>query len=114
MAANFASKVRIAIVGGGLAGAAMANALIKLSHVDVHIYEAAPEFSERGAAVGLATNAKAALTDLIPDAQEQVLDKAGAVLMNSTRLVIVSVIQATFGPIVNTLRDPAQTLVRRF
>ena len=50
-------KLRIAISGGGLAGATLANALVKHPHLDVHVYESALEFSERGASVGLALNA---------------------------------------------------------
>ena len=81
-------KLRIAISGGGLAGAALANALINYPHLDVNIYESASEFSERGAAVGIATNAQKALEAIVPSAKE-LLDRAGAVSMNSTRLMIV-------------------------
>jgi salicylate hydroxylase len=91
MAADTKAQIRVAIVGGGLAGASMANALYKLPHIDVHIYEAAPQFSERGAAVGLATNALVALEDLIPNSQEVVLDRAGGVKMNSARIMTVKV-----------------------
>ena len=83
-------KLRVAISGGGLAGATLANALLDQPHLDVHIYESAPEFSERGAAVGLAVNAQRALSEIIPCVSE-LLDKAGAVSMKSTRLVIVCI-----------------------
>ena len=83
-------KFRIAITGGGLAGATLANALLDQPHLDIHIYESAPEFSERGAAVGLAVNAQRALAEIIPSANE-LLDKAGAVPMNSTRVVVVRI-----------------------
>ena len=83
-------KLRIAITGGGLAGATLANALLDLPHLDIHIYESAPKFSERGAAVGLAVNAQRALAEIIPSANE-LLDRAGAVPMNSTRILIVCV-----------------------
>ncbi len=75
-------RIRIAIIGGGLGGAALANALMRLSHLDVHVYESSPEFSERGAAVGLSGNAKEALEHILPSAKD-VLAKAGAVPMNS-------------------------------
>ena len=81
-------RLRIAITGGGLAGATLANALFDQSHLDIHIFESAPEFSERGAAVGLAVNAQRALAEIIPSANE-VLDRAGAVPMNSFRVVVV-------------------------
>ena len=82
------TRLRIAISGGGLAGATLANALVNQPHLDITVYESTSKFSERGAAVGLATNAQKALGTIIPSAQE-LLDRAGAVSMNSTRLVIV-------------------------
>ena len=81
-------RLRVAIIGGGLAGATLANALFDQPHLDIHIFESAPEFSERGAAVGLAVNAQRALAEVIPSANE-LLDRAGAVPMNSTRIVVV-------------------------
>lgn len=81
-------RIRIAIIGGGLAGASLANALIQLPHLDIQVYESAPEFSERGAAVGLAVNAQRALQHIMP-ASQAMLDRAGAVPMNSSRVVLV-------------------------
>jgi salicylate hydroxylase len=83
-----AQKIRIAIIGGGLAGATAANALFQLPHVEVHVFESAPAFSERGAAVGINANAQAALRQILPDAPGM-LDKAGAVPMNFTRTILV-------------------------
>ncbi|ETS82717.1 hypothetical protein PFICI_04593 [Pestalotiopsis fici W106-1] len=82
-------RIRIAIIGGGLAGATAANALFRLPHVDVHVFESAPAFSERGAAVGINANAQAALNQILPDYKEM-LDKAGAVPMSSTRTILGS------------------------
>ena len=82
-------KLRVAVFGGGLAGAAIANALFRQPHLEVQIYESAPEFSERGQAIGLAINAQRALARLVPDA-EKMLARAGAVPMHSTRILIVS------------------------
>ncbi|KAI0153309.1 salicylate hydroxylase [Xylariaceae sp. FL1272] len=65
--------IRIAIVGGGLAGASLANALINIPQLEVHVFESEPEFSER-------------VTDL--------LSAAGAVPMRSSRLMIGSGPQA--------------------
>ncbi|KAK7749137.1 hypothetical protein SLS62_008425 [Diatrype stigma] len=83
------APVRVAIIGGGLAGVTLANALVRIPHLDVQVYESAPEFSERGAAVGLSSNALAALRHIVPSADEA-LEKAGAVTMNSSRLVVGS------------------------
>lgn len=82
-------RMRIAIIGGGLAGATLANALVRVPHLDTHVFEAAPVFSERGAAVGLSINAQLALNEILPSADET-LAKAGAVPMCSARLMVVS------------------------
>lgn len=82
--------IKIAVIGGGLAGATLANALLKHAHLDVHVYESAPEFSERGAAVGLASDAQRALKQVVGENEAgALLDKAGAVAQASTRLCIV-------------------------
>ncbi|KAI0100099.1 salicylate hydroxylase [Nemania sp. FL0031] len=81
------TPLKLAIIGGGLAGVTLGNALIQHPHIEVHIYESAPQFSERGAAVGLAINAQTALHQLLPQASEM-LKKTGAVPMNSTRVMV--------------------------
>jgi salicylate hydroxylase len=55
-----ASRVRIAIVGGGLAGLAAANAL-KTFGIAAEVFEAAPELGEIGAAVNASPQAVKAL-----------------------------------------------------
>src|ERR1700758_1511224 len=54
------SRVRIAIVGGGLAGLAAANAL-KTFGIAAEVFEAAPELGEIGAAVNASPQAVKAL-----------------------------------------------------
>jgi salicylate hydroxylase len=80
--------IRIAIIGGGLAGAILINALLQHSHLHVEIFEYAPEFSERGAAVGIAQNGQAALTEVGGDVATA-LDRARAVVMSSSRMYMV-------------------------
>lgn len=70
--------LRIAISGGGLAGASLIHALVKHPHLDVHIFESASAFKESGAAVGIARNALSAL-DLIGPSAAESLKRAGAV-----------------------------------
>lgn len=82
-------RIRIAIVGGGLAGAAVANALVHLPHLEIHVFESSPDFSERGAAIGLAGNAQRALQQFIPSAMD-LLNRAGAVQIQSARVMMVS------------------------
>lgn len=84
------TSLKIAVIGGGLAGATIANALLRHAHLDVHVYESASEFSERGAAVGLASDAQRALTEVVGTTEAtDLLEKAGAVVQASTRLCIV-------------------------
>lgn len=80
--------MKIAIIGGGLAGISMANALMGKAQLNVQVFEAAADLAERGAAVALSTNAQRALERILPSAQE-VLEKAGAVTMNPMRMMIV-------------------------
>ncbi|KAI0805798.1 salicylate hydroxylase [Xylaria sp. FL0064] len=80
---------RVAIIGGGLAGATLANALVRESHIEIYVFESACEFSECGAAVGLGINAQLALDQVLPTATA-LLDRAGAVPLNSSRTVLGS------------------------
>lgn len=84
------SKLRIAISGGGLAGAAIANALFRQPHLDVHVYESAKEFSESGNAIGIAINAQRALSMIVPDA-DNLYRRVQAMQKSSTRIMIVGV-----------------------
>lgn len=91
------SAIKIAIIGGGLAGVSIANALLRYAHLDVHVYESAPEFSERGAAVGLAGDSQRAMKQVVGESKAvAMLDNAGAVLQASSRLCIVR-LRACFG-----------------
>ncbi|KAI1252095.1 hypothetical protein MGN70_006667 [Eutypa lata] len=82
-------KIRIAIIGGGLAGASLANALVRHVQLEFHVYESAPEFSERGAGISLSITAQRALEHINPAAPE-LLRKAGAVAQKSSRNMIGS------------------------
>lgn len=79
------SPIRIAIIGGGLAGATLIYALLQHSHLDVHIFESAAAFKEAGAAVGIARNALSAL-DLI--GATPCLQRAGAVPQKGVRFML--------------------------
>ena len=56
--------LKIAIVGGGIAGLITAIALLKHPGVDVQIYERAKEFKEIGASIGLGPNGLRSLEKL--------------------------------------------------
>lgn len=82
--------IKIAVIGGGLAGATIANALLQHAHLEVHVYESAPEFSERGAAIGLSGDSQRALQQVVGVSKASgILERAGAVLQASTRTCIV-------------------------
>ncbi|RYP79010.1 hypothetical protein DL770_006755 [Monosporascus sp. CRB-9-2] len=81
------SSIRIAITGSGLAGASLLHALLKFSHLDVHIFESAPAFNKAGMAIGLTRNAQAAL-DLIGPSATKCLERAGAVPMRGVRFMV--------------------------
>ncbi|KAM7185882.1 hypothetical protein V8F33_012148 [Rhypophila sp. PSN 637] len=83
-------QIRIAIIGGGIGGASLANALMRIPKIHIDIYEAGPTFSERGAAVGLSLNAIWALEHVLPNKEDarRLLAAAGGVPMNSTRIML--------------------------
>ncbi|EED22440.1 hypothetical protein TSTA_096890 [Talaromyces stipitatus ATCC 10500] len=51
------STIRVAIVGGGMAGGSLLHAFIPHLHLDVHIFESASAFRQAGMAIGVARNA---------------------------------------------------------
>ena len=67
-------SISIAIIGGGIGGLCLALGLLKQSHLDVQVYEAAHTFSEIGAGIAIGQNAARAL-DLIGPAAKQALEK---------------------------------------
>ena len=62
-------SIKLAIIGGGIGGIALALGLLKHPHIDFQIYEAAPVWVQIGAGLGLGPNAQAALESLGPEAE---------------------------------------------
>ncbi|KAF2501073.1 FAD/NAD(P)-binding domain-containing protein [Lophium mytilinum] len=62
--------VSVAIAGGGIGGLCLAIGLLQYPHLNVSIYEAAPEFREIGAGLALGPNAQRALACISPTAAE--------------------------------------------
>lgn len=58
------SKLQVGIVGGGIAGVALALDLCRHSHLNVQLFEAAPAFGEVGAGVSFGANAVRAIEGL--------------------------------------------------
>ncbi|KAK5113054.1 hypothetical protein LTR62_003633 [Meristemomyces frigidus] len=69
-------KIKIAIVGGGIAGLALGAGLAKKPHVDFHIYESVPEYKDVGAGLALHMNAIKAMTLIGPEVRQAYFDKA--------------------------------------
>lgn len=73
------SPLRVAISGGGLAGASLLCGLLKYPQIDVHIFESAPAFKEKGQAINVLKNGSNSLKQLdLFDC----LSRAGAVSQN--------------------------------
>ena len=69
-------SISVAIIGGGIAGFALAAGLLKKSHLDVHIYESVTEHRDVGAGLALHRNAIKAMALLGPEVHQAYLDKA--------------------------------------
>lgn len=70
--ANDTGLLRVAIIGGGIGGLALALGLQHYPHLDVHLYESKPKFAELGAAITMLPNAIWALKTISPETQAAV------------------------------------------
>ena len=72
------NKIKIAIVGGGIAGLALAAGLHRkhADRIDFHVYEAATEYKDVGAGLALHLNAIKAMTTIGPEVRRAYFDKA--------------------------------------
>ncbi|KAI0434627.1 hypothetical protein F5Y09DRAFT_337578 [Xylaria sp. FL1042] len=70
------SKIEVAIVGGGIAGLALAASLTKKPRLNVHVYEAVAQYSDVGAGLALYLNAIKAMALLGPEVKQAYFDKA--------------------------------------
>ncbi|KAI0884394.1 FAD/NAD(P)-binding domain-containing protein [Annulohypoxylon maeteangense] len=70
------NRVKVAIVGGGIAGLALAVGLIKKPHLDVHVYESVPAYKDVGAGLALHLNAIKAMTLIGAEVRQAYFDKA--------------------------------------
>ena len=72
-------KIKIAVIGGGIAGLALTTNLVKNKQLDVHLYESAPYFSEIGAGISFGSNAVKAIHLLgLGQEYERIADKVAA------------------------------------
>lgn len=68
--------VRVAIIGGGIAGLALAAGLTKLPHIDWHVYESVPEHKDVGAGLALHMNAIKAMGLIGEEVKQTYFDRA--------------------------------------
>lgn len=54
-------QIKVAVIGGGIAGLALTTQLVKNQNLDVNLYESAPQFSEIGAGISFGANAVKAI-----------------------------------------------------
>jgi len=90
------AAVKIAIIGGGIGGIALAIGLLQYPHIDVQVYEANASFGDVGTAVGLGLNALKALELLDPSGRARAaVDTAGGKRHKpSVRMIMVCVDEA--------------------
>ncbi|KAI1800977.1 FAD/NAD(P)-binding domain-containing protein [Daldinia bambusicola] len=69
-------QIQVAIVGGGIAGLALAAGLVKKQHIDVHVYESVPIYKDVGAGLALHLNAIKAMTLIGPEIRQAYFEKA--------------------------------------
>ncbi|KAK8005676.1 FAD/NAD(P)-binding domain-containing protein [Apiospora arundinis] len=70
--------LRVAIIGGGLGGAALLRGLMRYPHIAAELYDARPQFRDEGPALDLSEGHQEVLRALDP-ALDACLDRAGAV-----------------------------------
>ncbi len=72
-------KIKVAVIGGGIAGLALTTQLVKNMNLDVHLFESAPQFSEIGAGISFGANAVKAIQLLgLSQEYEGIADKVKA------------------------------------
>lgn len=77
--AKMDKKIKVAVIGGGIAGLALTTQLLKNPNLEVHLYEAAAQFSEIGAGISFGANAVKAIHLLgLGQEYESIADKVKA------------------------------------
>jgi salicylate hydroxylase len=70
------TPIKVIIIGGGIAGLALAAGLLKKPHITFHIYESVSSYQDVGAGLALHMNAIQAMGQLGPDVQRAYFDAA--------------------------------------
>lgn len=86
------SSIRVAIVGAGCSGAAMAIVLARNPHFDIYVFEALPELdANHGSAVGMSWKTLEYLKEILGGRAElsELLKATGAVALSASCAWIV-------------------------
>jgi len=86
--------LRVVIVGGGIAGLALAAGLAKKSHLGVHVYESATVYRDVGAGLALHLNAIKAMSLIGAEVRRAYLDKATSMVCEEDEELATQVILA--------------------
>ncbi|KXX76977.1 Salicylate hydroxylase [Madurella mycetomatis] len=83
--------ISVAIVGGGIAGLALAAGLIKKPHLEVHVYEAVAAYRDVGAGLALHHNALEAMGLIGPEVRQAYLNKAISIASEEDEVIVTEV-----------------------
>lgn len=81
--------MHISVIGGGISGASIANALAKCPNLTVNVYEGGPAIREMGAAIGFGVNAQTALKMINPVLFKALFDAGGNAADGYMRHIVV-------------------------
>jgi len=87
-------QLRIAIIGGGIAGLALAAGLTKKPHLSIHVYESVPSYLDVGAGLALHGNAIKAMALLGPEVRRAYFGAAVGVASEEDEEIATEVILA--------------------
>lgn len=84
--------MKVAIVGGGIGGLALAIGIAKQSHLDVHVYEGVSGYSDVGAGLALHKNAIAAMDLIDPAVKKAYFAKALTIAAEEDEEMVTEVV----------------------
>ena len=82
-------KIKIGIIGAGIAGSVLAVALSKYAHIEFVLYEEASEFPAQNTGVGLTKNAQDALKMALGPGAADLIESSTYVNLNNVTVKIV-------------------------
>ncbi|KAF2149656.1 FAD/NAD(P)-binding domain-containing protein [Myriangium duriaei CBS 260.36] len=90
-------KIRIALVGGGIGGLCLAAGLASQPHLDIHIYESVPRYTDIGAGLALHRNAILGMDLISPSIKKAYFSRALNMAEEAEEEIVTDVLLAS-GP----------------